>query len=76
MTISSRPDNATIDRHGLSDDAGVVVVTGRVIIVVGGIVFGRVVLIGIGVELVTGNRGSGVNVSRDISSGNPTSSNP
>jgi hypothetical protein len=74
MTISSRPDNATIARHGLSDDAGVLVVTGRVIIVVGGIVFGRVVVMGTGVELVAGNRG--VNVSRDVTSGSPRSSNP
>jgi hypothetical protein len=74
MAINSRPDKATIARHGLSGDAGVLVVTGTV--VVGGSVFGRVVQIGHVVELVAVNRGAGVNVSRDVSSGNPRSSNP
>jgi hypothetical protein len=63
-------------RHGLSADFGVLVVTGTVVTFVEEMVIGRVVLIGTGVELVTGNRGSGVNVSRDVTSGNPRSSNP
>ena len=74
MTTSSRPDKATIARHGLSGDAGVLAVTGTV--VVGGGVFGRVVVIGTGVELVAGNRCAGVNVSRDVTSGSPRSSYP
>jgi len=76
LTINSRPDNATIDRQGLSDDAGVLVVTGKVVTVVDGIVFGRIVLNRTGVELVAGKSGSGLNVSRDVTSGSPKSSNP
>ena len=74
MTINSRPDNAAIARHGLSVDFGVLVVTGTV--VVGGGVFGRVVIVGTRVELVAVYSGSGVNVTWDVTSGNPRSSNP
>jgi len=45
--MNSRPVNARIVRSGVSVDSGVLVVSGRVVIIVDGTVFGRVVLLGL-----------------------------
>lgn len=76
MTIIGRPANAMIVRNGVSADFGVLVVSGRVVTIVDGTVFGRVVFTGTGVELAVGDKDVGVIVSLNVTSGSPKRSNP
>ena len=76
MTINNRPANAMIARNGVSADFGVLVVSGKVVTIVDGVVFGRVVFTGSGVELVVGDWDERVIVSLDVTSGSPKRSNP
>ena len=74
MTINSSPANAMIVRNGVSADFGVVVVSGRVVTIVDGTVFGKVVLTGTGVVIVQGQRVVWTGVSVYVTSGIPTRS--
>jgi len=65
-----------IVRTGVSVDFGVLFGSGRVVTIVDGTFFGRVVFTGSGVELVAGDWVTGVIGSLDVTSGSPKRSNP
>ena len=69
MTMNSRPANAMTVRTGVSVDFGVMVGSGRVVTIVDGTVFGRVVFTGSGVELVEGDWVAGIIGTLDVTTG-------